>query len=520
MLTTLYQRVVFVAVIATALSSLSVAANNKDAKLTGLLHNEDCTDFFYNAIIPEGKAGEVIDRYVDVIADAGVTVLLCNVNARRTNYRSNVWEAFWDGYDPEKGESDPFLTPMAPESRKAYARMIGNMHEVHRQGVDYPARVIEHCRQRRMSPWISLRMNDVHYNDNLKLPFHSDLWRKPELFRQGHVGYFARALDFKHAQVRDHYRALIVEVLERYDLDGLELDFMREPYLFSKGEEVDGSKILTKWLRDIRELIDQASKRRGHPIKLGVRVPSEPRTALGLGLDAPTWSKDRLVDLVVATPRWETMHFDIPLAEWRRLLGNRVTLAGGLEVLYCHYPGSPVEERNAECAAGAAVAVLSQGADVVYLFNHFQNGDWPEPGYKRLLNAMSSLDKLKKLPRRHAVTFRQVHVPGEAYRAPLPVTRQAISFHLPLGPLPPDGWKADAVIEVTNKDAKATRLFINGVECPLQDTKALPKGHQQLTYSTPSSALPGRNEDTIIVTASGQMAITVFRVEVRLHPGS
>jgi hypothetical protein len=519
MITTAYQRIVFVTVIAATVSGLSVAAENDDAKLAGLLHNEDCTDFFYNAVIPTGKAGEVIDCYVDVIADAGVTVLLCNVNARRTNYRSDVWEAFWDGYDSEKGETDPFLTPIAPDLRKAYAKLIGNMHEVHRQGVDYPARVVERCRRRGMSPWISLRMNDVHENDNLDHPFHSVLWQESKLFRKGHPGYYARALDYKYAEVRDHYRALIVEVLQRYDVDGLELDFMREPYLFSKGEEPEGSKTLTRWLREIRELVDQASERRAHPVKLGVRVPSEPRTALGLGLDAPTWSKDRLVDLVVATPRWETMHFDIPLAEWKRLLGNDVTLAGGLETRYCHYPGSPVEYRNAECAAGAAVAVLSQGADVVYLFNHFQNG-WPQPGYARLLNAMSSLDKLQELPRRHAVTFRQVHVPGEAYRAPLPVTGQAMSFHLPLGPPPRDSWKAVAVIEIANKDAQAPRLSINGVECARQEPKDLSNGHRQLTYSIPIDALPGRSSDTIIVTATGEKAITVFRVEVRLHAGS
>jgi hypothetical protein len=44
-------------------------------RLTGLLHNEDCTDFFYTQAFPPGKAGEITDRYVDVIAGAGVTVL-------------------------------------------------------------------------------------------------------------------------------------------------------------------------------------------------------------------------------------------------------------------------------------------------------------------------------------------------------------------------------------------------------------------------------------------------------------
>ena len=174
----------------------SAAADAKPTKLTGLLHNEDCTNFFYFQDFPAGKAGEIVDRYVDVLAGAGVTVLLCNTNARRTNYRSDVWEAFWDGYDPNGPDEQPFLAAIPQDRRKVYRKLVGNMLEVHRQGVDYPARVIQRCRQHGISPWISLRMNDVHENDNLDHPFHAALWRKPELFRQGHPGYYARALDY------------------------------------------------------------------------------------------------------------------------------------------------------------------------------------------------------------------------------------------------------------------------------------------------------------------------------------
>ncbi len=46
------------------------------------------------------------------MAGAGVTVFLCNTNARRTNYRSRVWESYWDGYDPAGPDDQPFLAPM------------------------------------------------------------------------------------------------------------------------------------------------------------------------------------------------------------------------------------------------------------------------------------------------------------------------------------------------------------------------------------------------------------------------
>jgi hypothetical protein len=485
--------------------------------MTGLLQNEDCTDFFYNQRFPSGQAEAITDQYVDVLAGAGVTVLFCNTNSRRTNYRSDVWESFWDGYDPDGPDDQSFLAPIPEKSRKTFRRLIHNMFEVDRQGVDYPARVIQRCRHHGISPWISLRMNDVHCNDNLDHPFHGALWRKAEYFRKGHPGYYARGLDYAHADVRDHYTALIEETLQRYDIDGLELDFMREPYLFSKGEEQAGGKTLTQWLRDIKALVDRAAARRAHPIRMGVRVPSDPGTALGLGLDAPTWAREELVDLVVPTPRWRSMHFDIPLPAWRGLLGDRVTLAGGLETRCLSYIGGPLRVMDPECAVGGAVSVLSAGADVVYLFNHFQNGRWPKPEYQRRLNAFSSLAELCKLPRRHVVTHREIIVPGEDYRAPLPASGRTLSFSLPLGPTPPADWAAEAIIDLDGRTGEGPTLSVNGVGCELRQTSSH-RDDRRLVYTIPTEALPGDNRDTIVVASSTAAPLKVLGVEARIAP--
>ena len=496
------------------------AGAGRSAKLSGLLHNEDCTNFFYFQEFPEGGAGEVVDRYVNVLAGAGVGVLMCNTNARRTNYRSKVWEAFWDGYDPKAGDDQPFLAPVPPAQRATYRKLVGNMLELHRQGVDYPARVIQRCRQQGIAPWISLRMNDVHNNDNLNHPFHSALWRRPELFRQGHAGYYARALDYAHPEVRDHYRELVAETLERYDVDGLELDFMREPYLFSKGREQEGRAILTRWLRDIRALADATAARRGHAVRLGVRVPSAPDTALGLGLDAPAWAQEGLVDLVVAAPRWSTLEFAMPLGKWRALLGESTTLAGGLDVNCRPSPDASPRLVTPEDATGAAVAVLSGGADAVYLFNYFQHGHpgWPLPEYQRTLRSLSHLDELLKLPRRHAVTFRDVTVPGEAYLAPLPASGARLSFALPLGPAPKAGWQVEAAVEVAAGGAAggSPTVSINGVAGKLRSDETAKSGGRLLTYEFPPAALSGKPLDEIAVAAAG--TVTVKRVEVSVRP--
>lgn len=502
-------------------ATVCAAAAEPAGKLSGLLHNEDCTNFFYFQDFPPGKAGEIADRYVDVLAEAGVTVLFCNTNARRTNYRSDVWEAFWDGYDADGPDDQPFLTSIPKGQVKTYRKLIGNMLAVHQQGIDYPARIAAHCRRRGISPWISLRMNDVHYNDDLDHPFHGALWRKPEWFRKGHPGYYARALDYAHQEVRDHYKALIVETLARYDIDGLELDFLREPYLFSKGEEDKGRGILTQWLTEIRQLVDTAAARREHAIRIGVRVPSEPETALALGLDVPAWAKDGLVDLVVVAPRWATLQYDLPLDQWRRRLGDRVTLAGGLEVRYEPYPGSPaVRMVDFDLARGAAVSVLGGGADVVYLFNYFQHGhpSWAPPEYQRVLKSFSSLDELLKSPRRHAVTHRDVIALGEAYRPPLPATGRQISFRLPLGPAPPAGCKAEATIEVAGAQSDPA-VSVNQAAAVRRGAEKLDSGSRLLTYEIPVEALAGKNDDTIAISAAEGGEIKILRVEVRIEPG-
>lgn len=494
----------------------------RHAKLKGLLHNEDCTNFFYYQDFPDGKAGEIVDRYVDVLADAGVSVLICNTNARRVNYRSKVWESFWDGYDPAGSDDQPLLAPVPKERRTSYRKLVGNMYEVYRQGVDYPARVIQRCRARKIEPWISLRMNDVHENDNLDHPFHSALWRRPELFRQGHPGYYARALDYAHAVVREHYQALVGETLDRYDIDGLELDFLREPYLFSKGKEQEGRQVLTDWMREIRGMVDNAAKRLGHPVKLGVRVPSNPDTALGLGLDAPAWVREGLVDLVVAAPRWATIEFDMPIGKWRELLGGQVTLAGGLDVAYRPYRGAVPRGVTREMATGAAVAVLSGGADAVYLFNYFQHGHpgWAPAKYQSALNSFSSLEKLLKLPRCHAVTYRDVMIPGEDYRSPLPATGTQLSFELPLGPLPDEGWQVEVRVEMAGAagDGGLPNLRLNGVEGESSRNETLKNGNRWIVSVFSREALVGKKRHIVDVKAVNDKPLKIERVEITVAP--
>ena len=505
-----------------ALGVFAVTAVAEEPRpIKGLLHNEDSTQFFFTQQISAGKAGETIDRYVDVMADAGVTVFLCNTNSRRTNYRSRVWKSYWDGYDPSGPDDQPFLTPVPRNDVRNYRNLIGNMLAVHQQGIDYPAHVVQRCRHDGISPWITLRMNDCHYNDIPSHPFHGSFWKKnPQFCRKNCTGYFATCLDYAHQEVRDFYRALVVETLDRYDIDGLELDFLREPFLFSTGKEAEGTPILTAWIREIRKLVDDAAAKRGHAIRLGVRVPSRPETSLAMGLDAIGWAQQGLIDLLVATPRWSTLEFDMPLQRWRQLLGtSKTTLAGGLEVNYRPSPGAPASLCSPEMATGAAVSVLSSGADVVYLFNYFQAGhpNWSPPVYQKTLNAMRSLDSLLKLPRRVGITYRDITAPGEQYQAPLPATGNSLVFSMKLGPIPDNRWLCDVLIGFSSSPAQAPPMSVPAVSfdakpCELLTDEAK-DGLRLISWRVPPIKSDGDEIHEIKVIGKGTSSVTVQRVE-------
>jgi hypothetical protein len=507
------------------LAAIALALTAFEARtqtITGPLHNEDETDFFWNVRIDAGKAGDAIDRYVDVMADAGVKVLLCNTNARRTNYRSAVWDAYWDGYDPDGPDDQPFFASTPKADIAAFRKGIGNMLAVHRQGIDYPARVAARCRARGMSPWISLRMNDCHYNDVPEHAFHGSFWRKnPQLRRKDCSGYFATCLDYAHVEVRDFFAALAGESLARWDIDGLELDFMREPYLFSAGKEAEGRQILTAWLREVRRRTTEAAALRGHPVRLGVRVPSRPEVAFAMGLDAIAWAKEGLIDLLVVTPRWATLEFDMPLEQWRELLGNaRVTLAGGLEVLCRPSPDAPAAMVSPELAAGAAAAVLARGADAVYLFNYFQSANvgWTRPVYLRTLAAMASLDALKRMPRSVAITYRDIVAPGESYRAPLPATGNELSFRLAPGRAGDARGQCEIRVDVASPPDGARPVplvFANDRPCAFRKETGA-GGVRRLIWEAPPGAIGADGVCALKIASADKDPLTVRSVELSM----
>ncbi len=473
-----------------------------------LYFNNDSTDFFdvkFNlpSLEPEKLVSKesieaVIEDYVDVIIDAGVTVFLQNTNARKTNYSSNVWQSFWD-------DSDSWPLP-------------GKCQVIHDLDVDYPATVVKRCRERKISPWISLRMNDCHCNDRPDHGFHGDFWKlNPQYAVKGFNDYFATCLDFAHQEVRDYFMALVEETLTRYDIDGLELDFMREPYLFSKGKEQSDAPILTQWLREVYKLVKKYAKQRGHDIRLGVRLPSRPVVALALGFDFITWNKEELLDLLTPTPRWGTLDHDIPLMEWREMLGkSKLTLLGGLEGGYRPYLDADLisVKHCPDVAWGAACKRLADGADAIYLYNYFRDETpvMEALAYKEMLQSMTSLDTLLSLPRRVGITYSDITAPGENYQAQLPKSGSYFEFYL--NPGPTDTANCSLLLDAGDCN-NIPQVFVNGGRCDF--LKRDPES-DLLEFKIPESVVKSNCINKIVLLCPSFETLEIKAVEMMLTP--
>jgi len=490
------------------------------AKKPTLILNEDDSHFF-GSRPAEQMTIEGLRAFVDQYANTAVTHLFLCPNAMRASHRSKARDAIWELGEGQKPPLDEFAKKWCENARLLDER-----------GLDPYAVWIARCREKKISPWLSMRMNDVHNADDVDSYIHSSFWRKhTEYWRvPGGKGWTDRALDFGIAEVREHAMAYVRELLERYDPDGLELDWMRFGYHFRLGKEAEGAVLLTQFMRDVRGLTRQWSEKRGHPIKLGARVPTLPDAAKGLGMDGVTWVREGLVDMLVPTPFWATTDFDIPIELWRERIGSaakNVVLAAGAEILVRAYPAAKPIEADITSTRGFAAACLHRGADAIYLFNYLDPAPMTggKDAYRTLLQEGLSLETVATKPCRHVVTYRDTVAPGMSKDIVLPVDGlKGGTFRIYTGPAPKDG---DAVVVTGLAQSEGIvqskfEVTINGRKCnPTTDLAELSLFSgvaRAAQHICPPSAFRDGYNEIQIKQLPGEPEQKIVWVELRIQP--
>jgi hypothetical protein len=254
-----------------------------------------------------------------------------------------------------------------------------NLKTLIKSGNDPLQLVIDFAHGNEMELFASIRMNDCH--DSF-LPAIVTEWKKshPELLvdpsgvphnPQAHpLGLYVIAQDFIHQEVRDRKFEIIEEVCRRYDIDGVDLNFMRHPVFFTstmRGEAASQKEleIMSQFLRRIRRLVDEQGIKRGRPILLAAIVPDSIKQARHIGLDVPLWIEQDLVDIVI--PGLGYSPYTLPVSEW-----IDVAKRHGVKVYPCinrkapqHIPSQQVSEGF----RGVASNWYRAGADGIFFWN-------------------------------------------------------------------------------------------------------------------------------------------------------
>lgn len=333
-----------------------------------LVVNEDNDHYFH--LDRSVMTREALRAYVDSFAAGGqVSHLFFTPCGQPANYDSKVWEPVWKRLD------DPAYLK-AVKGNAHSLRWPENCKFLHDRGIDPYAVWIERCRERGISPWLSMRMNDVHFTTHRRMqPMrsvgfwrdHPELTRHPEWdrFDPAHREWKSFAFDYSRPAVRAYNLAMARELIERYRPDGLELDWMRYVCHLTPGKEREQSSVLTDFVREVRAIARQAGEKAGHPIQIGVRIPSRYGHARDLGYDPETWAKEGLCDLFVVCNK-DSADYGCDVADWKRRLAPAAVIPGMDRVDCTH-----TERVYADAAGyrGWADAMHERGATGLYLFN-------------------------------------------------------------------------------------------------------------------------------------------------------
>ena len=238
------------------------------------------------------------------------------------------------------------------------------LQNLHAAGVDPFGLFLKALRDAGKETFVTFRINDAPGSSNH--PNRSDLSHQhpeyavdPAATRNDSGDAMDRCLDLTHPEVCDYLLSLLVELVARYDFDGLQLDWMRYPrHLSGTAQEVwEKRNCLTEFMASARQIA-------GGDLTLSARIPATAEGCRRLGIDLEAWGREGLVDMLVASA-FLTTEFHMPLGSLRSTLRSReipiysdIQFDHGLQV---HCP---------ESLRAAALGLYASGADGIYLFNY------------------------------------------------------------------------------------------------------------------------------------------------------
>lgn len=328
-----------------------------------------------------------IKLFAQEVLNTGVDAFFCCPTLFRLPLWNSNIEPHW------QNEAIEIIPPIDRKQWTSSERSYFPMREYILNGGNPIEEIYNEVKKSNTDFFFSFRMNDWHFvefEDLVHYPTlgkfyvsHSE-YRIKSSNKDNPIGWNEKnknQSNFLIKEVRDYCFGLLSELCNNYDIDGLELDFMRSPNYFPLEKIVEGREMLTDLVREIRGMLDDIGNRRNKVIPLCVRLPHRYDYNQRLGFDIKKWTDEELVQMInVSTSYFHSN--DIEIEAYKKNLPNVLIYAEEQMLInnYINNYGWPAERRTPkEILETSAYEFKRRGADGISLFNFFCTREIDQP---------------------------------------------------------------------------------------------------------------------------------------------
>ena len=364
--------------------------------------------------MPEAKATEFVRSWLDkeMAAVPFTTYVFLAATPDICTFESQAGETAGDRFDANY--------------RHGWVKGIRHLRS---EGTDALRVVTEHMHAHGKEVLAAIRMGDTHHSSinpaNAMCPqFAIDNPQFVIVQPDGRTN--ETALDYSYAEVREHRLGIMREIVEQYDVDGLELNFVRWAKHFPRDQGREKAVIMTSFIGEIKAMLqDVASSKGRQSFTLGVRVPESLDACWLAGVDVETWVKQKWVDYIVVST-WNNTDPQLGVEQFARFaqpakvdvivtMGNMIGCIDSSPPIILDRPVAMSAKHaknyqgmllNASEARGAAANFFAWGADSISFWNvgiQFGARVTAAPAQQKRITqwtqAVSSLDSIYAGPR-------------------------------------------------------------------------------------------------------------------------
>lgn len=424
--------------------------------------------------------GHLLDTQIDAITWTLGSDIWRQRHQQMAGRATNIFS-----HQTEIGQRFDHLKP--PFQSWAWHRHAQQLKQFFAEGHDPPAVIVKQGHKHGLDVFIGFRMNDAHdgriAERDYRLLNYPEIEMANPVFKNGRIieknvrGHLSQmkidnpklligpqpdltrtawlCFDFKHERVREFKLAILKEAMEKYDADGIDLDFLRYPLYFQPGEEAANAHLMTEFIGKVRKILDEAGKKRGRRLKLCVRVLAPLEACEAIGLDVRTWLENRWIDILLPG-----------VIDWAQLdLDEMVQIAHRNNCLV--YPSIKADKyrSDAKTMRGIAANHYRAGADGIYLFNFYLNPDSSmkhEIGSREKIQFMDKLYRLNNLGDGHKVGAHNMLELSETMRKRIQRSNLGTILNQPTLPCHLlEGKSVEIPVSIADDHRKATEHGLN-----------------------------------------------------------